>query len=201
MSQVVQLNRNSYLQDFDLLLKKDQPKVVNVFGQNFYCIESSKKFKMQWDSNGLISMEVGRGFALRGDDYFEQLTFVNDSSDDDISLTFTAGRAEVFDTRLNTLLERIIAIGVLAAPTRGVATAVAAAATVAILGTNDSDRRKQIVVTNEDLDGSVIVQKSDGTKFCTVFPQTAWTLETNMDLKVFNNTATDLVVAELYYDV
>jgi len=203
MSQTVQLNRNSYLQDFDLILKKGKSEVVNVFGQIFYCVESSQKFRMQWDSNGLITMEVGRGFALRGDDYFEQLTFINETSETDITLTFSAGRAEVFDTRLNTLVDRQIAVGTIDSPTRVVRSAgnLAVNGILAIPGTNAGNRRKLVLIFNKSADDDLEVLDSNGAAAGTVWPRSTLPIETGDDLKIQNSGANIITyrVLELYY--
>jgi len=173
----------------------------NITGQLFFCTECNARFEMAINDGERIPMELGLGF--RFDDPFNKLTFYNDTAAD-ITVEYYVGANDILDSRLNTLLERQILVGQRIPPTRIVAgdVTIAASATLTYIGTNAGDQRKQIVITNRDDTYDLTVQDSGASAIATVFARTAWTIETNATIKLYNANASALAinVCEIYYD-
>lgn len=172
----------------------------NIAGQIFVCTESSDRFEVQIDDGDRIPMELGLGFRIV--DGFTKLLFINEGATA-ITAEYYVGANEILDNRLNTLLERQILVGQKIPPTVIIPgdTNINAAQTLTYVGVNANRQRKQIVITNRDDTLDLTVQDSGGTAIATVFARTAWTIETNATIKLYNANGSALAinVLETYY--
>jgi hypothetical protein len=165
-------------------------------GQMFICKESSGAFWMSFDDGEFFKHEVGLGFRLKGEDQFSKLQFRNDSASA-ITIEFYAGVGEVMDNRLNTVIDRLMIVGLKDVPDyskgtnavgSGLPTLADGATSAAISGTDPvtGKQRKQIVIFNGHASANLFVLDSSNNFVGVIGAGQSWTLHSAATLKLYN---------------
>jgi hypothetical protein len=173
-------------------------------GEVLYIAESTAAFSVELDNSPQIDLEAGLGVRFPSGKSFKKITFVNNNAID-ITIKYYAGTAELMDNRLNTVIQRLIVISQKSFPTytKGSgAIALANGASQTFGGTNGTDRRKQIVVTNLDVSYDLDLVDGSANLMDKVFPRSKWTMETDGVVTVKNSSGQPLnvLVTETFYD-
>jgi hypothetical protein len=186
----------SWLTYKSLSLPAGQTVPVNVTGQVFICKDATAVFDIAFgDRSDFFPMEAGLSFRLVDGDFFDRLTFRNDSAAD-ITVNYYTGRAEISDNRLGKLNAQTYLSGYSA-------TSINASTTLTFTGINGTDLRKQIVVSNLAASGDLQILDSADQVAGTVPAGQAWTAECGGTIKVRNANAGALNfnVGEIWYDL
>jgi hypothetical protein len=206
----------SYFDHHAITVKAHSNYPIDVTGRFLIVKETQYALTCQLDGQAKFPIEVGLAFklepAVRNSDgkilepadEFKRITFFNDTvTDNDIA--FYVGRGEINDYRINALISRIrvqlLGLSFVTRPdsTLVVPTTVAAGATTDFPGTLAGVKRRQIIVHNPGFDNDVEILDTNSNVAGLVFPRTAWTVETDDDLKVHNTETVDVKVTELFY--
>lgn len=164
------------------------------------------------DASGALSVDYGdgktptaRGSLLRSEKLFTWITFFNDNAAD-ITVSYYCGESVPQDLLSS---ETMPASTKLAANGGDAGTALLNADNnleldhteyVTLNGTDSTGRRRrQIVITNlsASLDLTIKKAAASARRAATVFPRTAWTLETDADLCVVNLSGSDGLVCQV----
>lgn len=174
-------------------LAANQPRRFNVTGQALYIKALTQQAWLRVDQDE--EFPVDAGVILRFPRMFRELQFTNKNASA-ISLEFYTGDATVSFVGSETVRAR----GSDLKP--GSVALLNTDAKVTLAGTWNGRQRKQIVVTNLDDNASLYIKAKDDNNVCAVvFPRTAWTMETDADLDIYNGAAwgVSLSVAEFFY--
>jgi hypothetical protein len=168
---------------------------VNIYGQNFYLIDSTGPVQISTDKTGPKVYRKGQGEDFPIELRFKRLEFKNETAAD-ITVRLWAGFGHFVDSRVE-ILEAYTKI-------RGSATvSIADGATLTLPGTptNDLVQRKAIVVSNEDPNSIIRVVDSSGNNCCAIFPQTSVTLPVSgtCGIKNTSGAAVTVSVSEIFY--
>jgi hypothetical protein len=210
-------NSTAFVQHKKLTLKSDGTHIpVNATGSVFICKEANSPFEMQFDEQGWFPWDQGLSFNIGPDRQFTRLNFRSTNPDEDTLIDFYVGNAAIADSRLNivrdpvhyqflcfmvckTVIKRWNDDGIDAhnqGTFRGIGGSGPTQAGAAYA------YRKSILVTNLDAASNIEIFAINGTsRVGTVFPKTAWQLETSDDLIIANETGSriDCRITELFY--
>lgn len=199
-----------------VLKARQQGYRVAVTGARFICTECAAKFEIALGDREKIPMELGLKVTVtEPGELFTAITFYS-LTDEDQTIEFYAGTADIDDYRLNTLLERQIAVGYRALPTDvigfsdtdnpGGITSIDTLDTISV-PEKDGRRRKHVIVTNkgnDDLDSADIeIRDSAERPVLPVFVRTSVIVETTDTIHIYNPNAgsVSIVIGEVYYSV
>ena len=174
------------------------PVKVDVSGNFIFITYATAPFRMRFDTEANFPLDTrGKVFHRNPDGspkLFSSVTFFNDSADD-ISISYYVGGSEVdFSDGAPMREASSYSLG------GGVET-LEPDATRDIPGTNGGDQRKQLVITNLDAASPIVVLDGEGNVFGAVFAQRPWTVPTDADFTLKNNTlaAINFIVGQLFY--
>lgn len=162
-------------------------------GQLFICKEASDVFYVSFNDGAFFKMEVGLGFRLVDPDEFTKLSFRNDTASA-VTIEFYAGVGEIRDARLNTVIDRLVIVGLkdVADYSKGLgvvgAYRVAGAGGTTYAGTDPATgrQRKQIVLTNCDA-GNIWITDANDLVVGIVGAGQIWTLQSAATFKVYRD--------------
>lgn len=166
--------------------------VVNVTGSLFICRESSAQFVMQFNDGEQFPCESG--FALRPPGGFTKLVFCNKSATEELTLEFYAGDTYVaYDYQGRVPKTRL----------KASAGSLFATETATFNGTDQGQRRKSILITNNDANNwAGVIDVDSATEMATVFNRSQVLIETDATVKIKHIGSSGTVayrVAELFY--
>jgi len=174
-----------------LTIPANQVVPVAATGEVFSVLESTGDFSVAFD--GGEKSAVRGGITLRVK-VFHILTLHNDTAIA-ITVSFFTGFGEISFALLESKAVSTRLLGTLCQlqpPTYA-----------EFSGTNNGNRRKQVVITNTESAVDLVVRGKDAAPCAIVFPRTAWTMETDSLLSVGNPAAQPPVsfyVAETFYN-
>jgi len=166
-------------------------------GVFFYCKSATAPFQMQFDAGTVFPFDTG--FKIRNPENirgaFQTITFYNPTANA-ILINFYVGSAEVDFVGGGAIKEvssRALGSGLLTLEAGDIWD---------IPGISGGSQRKQVVITNLDAAAPLVILDGDGAVFGAVFAQSPWTVPTDANLKLKNNTVDPInfVVGELYYN-
>ena len=167
-------------------------------GNYFLCVTADNPFKVQFEGGERVDMAPGFAVNFRTVGVFNQIWFYNAQSVA-VTVTYyvTNGSVEYFSA-----IQTVIFNKAAGSYTKGGgATVLANGGSLTFNGLDGTNLRKQIVVTNMSATATLDLQDGSGLVFGAVFPQQAWTLETNGVVKVVNNSGANATVrvGEAFY--
>jgi hypothetical protein len=169
-----------------------------VSGSVFVCKSSTAIFYLSLDGGEEFPIEQGWSINLQGDEGFRNLIFHNRSGAA-IAIEFYAGSSVMYYASQDTVFYSLDP----ATYAKAGAVNIDAGATIEYAGTDGAggNVRRQIVITNLDVNLDLQVLDKDGTLCATVFPRSAWTIETSGKVSVKNNNgaAMSINIAETFY--
>lgn len=166
-----------------------------VTGTVFVCVSATAAFELSFDGQSRVTMDQGWSVDLRPEG-FRFLVFHN-TTGAAITITYYAGNAVMAYASQQTIFQvKDPATYVLAG-----AESIANAEQIDYSGEDSGNARKQFIVTNLDTDRDLDVLDANGDLCATVFPRSAWTVETSGLLSLKNNSGAGLSirVAEIFY--
>jgi hypothetical protein len=181
----------------------------NCTGQLFICKEGNGSFEISFNGGEFFLMEVGLGFRLNGQEEYTKLAFRNTSSSD-IAVTFYTGVGEIRDARLNTMIERLMIVGLkdLSDYNRGSGAKTATADyttgnTWIGVDIATTRQRKQIVIQNTDTTGYLCIGDWNRTDMAIISPGQSWTMQSSATYKVRAHieTTCSYYVCETFYNL
>jgi len=168
----------------------------------FFAVSADGVFRVQPDSQASLQLYQGQGFGTPGQNQYSRLTFFNDSGAV-VNVSFYTGDQPFQNTAA------VSTVGSITVSQKEPASYLKASGTLTLgagantsyPGTDSGKQRKQVVVTNLHASLILKVRTSTPTVFATVFPGSAWTVETNATINVYNpgGSAVDYEVGEIYY--
>jgi hypothetical protein len=184
----------------------------NCTGQMFVCKESSDVFQMSFNDGEFFNMEVGLGFRLNGTDEFTKLSFQN-STQNIITIQFYVGTGEIRDARLNTVIDRLVVVGLKDVPdyAAGITGATpgnplsASGIAASYAGTDPvtGKQRKQFTIQNVDSANYLYVTDASGRALAVLAPGQAWTMQSSGTFKVVkvpSGANCDYLVCQTFYN-
>jgi hypothetical protein len=195
--------KTSFLAWQSITIPANSKTSKNQTGSRFIVKEATGKFYVGLDSEKPVPIEPGLGIHLQSGDQFTAITFVNDSATD-IVVEYYVGSAEVKDSRLNTLVERLGVVTVRnpdTYPKSQYNAALAAGATATISGLNGANKRKQIIITNRDAAAELDLQDASANYLEPLFAGQKWTVDSSATFKIKNSTGApvSLAVTGIFY--
>jgi len=167
--------------------------IVNAVGRYFRCREASAAFQLKVGSD-TYTLEGGDEFTVRDDDPdFRQLTFINLSDTDDLTVDFFAGKNVVRNAYVKLPRTR----------SQPAVISLAVGATQDFPGIDDSGkRRKQFTMTLKNgMTGQILVRNADTGGLVAIIGAGAtagigFALETDDNLQIQNKTGTNPIESE-----
>lgn len=193
-------SQKSFFNSGTIVIPAGETREYHCTGQLFICKEASDVFYVSFNDGAFFAMEVGLGFRLADPDEFTKLSFRNDTANA-LTVEFYAGVGEIRDARLNTVINRLVIVGLkdVSDTAQGYGTVaippVCGGAGVTVSGTHPSTgkQRKQIVVQNLESIGNLYVCDAADALMAVIPPGQAWTLQSSATLKLkIDNTAGDI---------
>lgn len=188
-------SQKSFFSGGTVIVPPGQIVPYNCTGAMFVCKEADGTFYMSFDDGEFFPMEVGLGFRLQGADSFRKLSFRNDSASI-ISIQFYAGVGEMKDARLNTVIDRLVVVGlkdltdyVVGTGTVPVPPTVSINFPVYLLGTNAGKQRKQIAVTNLSDTSWLFILDAALALLSAIPPTQTWTVQSSATFYLAANAA------------
>jgi hypothetical protein len=166
-----------------------------VSGSVFVCVSATAAFELSFDGGGPVVIDQGWSVSLAGEG-FRFLVFHN-TSGAAITITYYAGNAAMAYASQQT----IFTVKDPATYVKAGDESIANSQTLTYAGSDGAHIRKQIVVTNLDSNSDLDILDAAGDLCATVFPRSAWTIETSGQVSVENNSGAgiSLRVAEIFY--
>lgn len=181
----------------------------SITGSEFLVVDCTAPFYVAINGGERILMKRGRRFTTGEDEMFTNLTFFNETTAN-LTVEYYAGTMGVRDdSQVFVELQPTKIVGNGGA--NGTAyldgdglLALPAATFIALTGvTAAGERRKQVIITNLDGGASLRVRKTAGSarSIATIFPTSAWTLETDAPLALhnFNGAPVSCQILETFY--
>lgn len=187
----------------------------NCTGNMFLCKEASDVFSMAFDNGEFFPMEVGLSWTLNGSETFEKLSFRNDTSSI-ITIQFYVGVGSVHDARLNTVINRLMIVGM-----KDVPTYTKGAGALGVLQTAGPNlnpifgpcpiftgidaatgaQRKQITIQNADNSNWLWIADANNLMLAYLAPGQSWTMQSSGTFKLAGSNGLNclFVVCETFY--
>jgi len=187
------MNINLTFQTITLAAYELRP--VAITGSVFVCKSATARFKMRFDAGEEIDMDQGWSVVV-GNEMWGRLVFINTTAAE-ITLSFYAGsNAMQYASQATTMSVKPVSTRLVVGGPSTISVLPAGTA-YTIPGTNAGQIRKQIVITNLDGSRNLLIYAGplllDHACAC-VFPETAWTIESDVSLTIYNPDVSGMAV-------
>ena len=176
----------------------------DVAGRSFICTsyDSATPFLVSVNKSDFIPWQMGLHFTMPNGELIKHIQFKNPEAVDR-TIEFFVTDLDIRDSRLNVVgggtLTKVPPTALKAGPEE-----IPAEDEIELEGAEDDNgrtRRKQIVITNLSESVPIEVQNEAGEPIAAIFPQSAWTIETDANLKLVNpdGAALPVRILEVFY--